>query len=58
MSHRLQKFRAPQVLQLARSFLSNPDAMVAEPPELENELKGMELRKEDQTGGAASSGTP
>jgi pimeloyl-ACP methyl ester carboxylesterase len=58
MSHRLQKFRAPQVLQLARSFLSNPGAMVAEPPEMENELMGMELRKEDQKGDAASSATP
>ena len=58
MSHRLQKFRAPQVLQLARSFLSNPGAMVAEPPEMENELRGMELRKEDQKGDAASSVTP
>ena len=48
MSHRLQKFRAPQVLQLSRSFLSNPTAMVAEPPELENELRGMALRKEDE----------
>jgi len=54
VSHRLQKFRAPQVVQLARSFLSNPEAMVAEPPEMENELKGMELRKEDQKGEAAS----
>jgi len=51
MSHRLQKFRAPQVLQLARSFLSNPEAMVAEPPEMENELKGRELRKEDEKDG-------
>ena len=59
MSHRLQKFRAPQVLQLARSFLSNPDAMVAEPPEMENELKGMELRKkEERNGDAAPSATP
>ena len=48
MSHRLQNFRAPQVMQLARSFLSNPEAMVSEPPELENELKGMELRKKDE----------
>jgi len=54
MSHRLQKFRAPQVLQLARRFLSNPGSMIAEPPELENELKGMELRKEAQKDGAAS----
>ncbi len=48
MSHRLQKFRAPKVLQLVRLFLSRPDEMVAEPPELENELRGMELHREDE----------
>ena len=58
MSHRLQNFRAPQVLQLARSFLANPDAMVSEPPEMENELKGMELRKGDRRGESASNATP
>jgi len=47
MSHRLQKFRAPKVLQLVRLFLSRPEEMVAEPPELENELRGMELRREN-----------
>lgn len=50
MSHRLQKFSAPRVLQLVRSFLAKPEEMIAEPPELENELKGMALRKEDETG--------
>jgi len=54
MSHRLQNFRAPQVLQLARSFLTNPEAMVSEPPEMENELRGMELKKGDR--GAEASG--
>jgi len=58
MSHRLQKFRAPQILQLTRLFLSNPGSMIAEPPEMENELKGMELRKEEQKGGASSTSTP
>ncbi len=48
MSHRLQKFRAPQVLQLARLFLSKPEAMLAEPPEMENQLRGKALRKEDE----------
>ncbi len=48
MSHRLEKFRAPQVLQLVRYFLSKPEALVAEPPETENALKGMALRKEDE----------
>jgi pimeloyl-ACP methyl ester carboxylesterase len=46
MSHRLQKFRAPKVLQLVRLFLSKPYEMIAEPPALEEELKGMELRRE------------
>ncbi len=58
MSHRLQMFRAPQILQLARSFLSNPKGMIAEPPEMENELKGMELRKEEQKSGSAPTSTP
>jgi predicted esterase len=59
MSHRLQKFRAPQVMQLVRLFLSNPDSMVTEPPELENELKGLALRREDdKPKDAAPSGTP
>ena len=52
MSHRLQRFRAPQLMQLTRLFLSKPEAMVAEPPEMENELRGMALRKEDEKDGA------
>lgn len=52
MSHRLQKFRAPQVLQLARLFLSKPEAMISEPPQMENELRGKALRKEDEKDGA------
>ncbi|MDE1853753.1 MAG: alpha/beta hydrolase [Thaumarchaeota archaeon] len=48
MSHRLQQFRAPQVLQLARLFLSKPEEMLAEPPEMENELRGMALRKKEE----------
>lgn len=51
MSHRLQRFRAPQVMQLARLFLNKPEEMIAEPPGMENELKGMELRKEDEKDG-------
>lgn len=54
MSHRLQRFRGPQVLQLTRAFLSNPEAMIAEPPELENELRGMATRKEDGEGAGPS----
>jgi pimeloyl-ACP methyl ester carboxylesterase len=57
MSHRLQRFRGPQVLQLTRLFLSNPESMIAEPPEMENELRGMALRKEEKEG-SGPSGTP
>jgi len=52
MSHRLQRFRAPQLMQLAKLFLSRPEAMIAHPPEMENELRGMALRKEDEKDGA------
>lgn len=50
MSHKLQKFRAPQVLQLVRLFLSNPAAMIAEPPQMEDELRGMAMRKQPEEG--------
>ena len=46
ISHKLQKFRAPQVLQLVKLFLSNPEAMIAEPPQLEDELRGLATKKE------------
>lgn len=52
MSHKLQRFRAPQVMQLVRLFLSDPQAMIAEPPELEEELKGMAMRKQEQEKGS------
>lgn len=55
MSHRLQKFRAPQVLQLAKRFLADPNSMISEPPEMENELRGLALRKEEEKGGASTS---
>ena len=51
MSHRLQNFRAPQVLQLTRTFLGNPESMISEPPEMENELRGKALSKEDEKDG-------
>ena len=58
MSHRLQKFRAPPVIQLARRFLSDPESMISEPPEMENELRGLALRKQDEESGAAPTSTP
>jgi pimeloyl-ACP methyl ester carboxylesterase len=58
MSHRLQAFRGPQVLQLSKLFLSNPQAMLAEPPEMENELRGMALRKKEEGKKGQPSETP
>jgi pimeloyl-ACP methyl ester carboxylesterase len=45
MSHRLERFRAPQVLQLLRLFLARPEEMISEPPESEDELRGMATRR-------------
>ncbi|MDV3244204.1 MAG: alpha/beta hydrolase [Nitrososphaerales archaeon] len=47
ISHKLQSYRTPQIMQLVRLFLSKPNAMIAEPPEMENELRGMALRKQE-----------
>jgi len=55
MSHRLERFRAPQVLQLIRHFLSKPEEMVSEPPETEEELRGMAMRKKPDEGAEATS---
>jgi hypothetical protein len=44
MSHKLERFRAPQVLQLLRLFLSKPEQMISEPPEMEEELRGMAMK--------------
>jgi pimeloyl-ACP methyl ester carboxylesterase len=52
ISHKLQRFRAPQVMQLVRLFLSNPEAMIAEPPEMENELRGAALRRQEPEEGS------
>jgi len=48
VSHRLQEFKPGQVAQIVRRFLTDPTSMLAEPPEMENELRGMALRKPDK----------
>ncbi len=48
MAHRLQRFRSMEASGLIRNFLSEPDGLILEPPEIENELKGMALRKGEQ----------
>jgi len=55
MSHKLERFRAPQVLQLMRLFLSRPEEMISEPPDMEEELRGMAMRKKPDDGAGATS---
>ncbi len=47
-AHKLERFRAPQVLQLVRLFLSKPEGMVSDPLETENGLRGLALRKDTE----------
>ncbi len=51
MAHWLQRFRSKEALGLIRNFLSDPERLILEPPEMENELKGMALRKEQGKNG-------
>jgi pimeloyl-ACP methyl ester carboxylesterase len=51
ISHKLERFRAGEVLNLIRTFLTNPEAMISEPPEMERELRGVALRGEEKDSG-------
>lgn len=44
VSHKLERFKAPQVLQLVRLFLSRPEGMVSKPLETENALRGLSMK--------------
>src|SRR5712691_9121129 len=45
ISHKLQKFRSKEILGLIMRFIDDPEGVIMEPPEMENELKGMALKK-------------
>ncbi len=45
-AHRLLEARSDELLRLFRKFLASPSEATAEPPELENELRGMALKQE------------
>lgn len=45
-AHRLLWSRRDELLKLFRAFLASPSASTAEPPELENELRGMAMKPE------------
>ncbi len=48
VAHRLLVSRRDEVLKLFRAFLASPSAATAEPPELEKELRGMAMKKDDE----------
>jgi dienelactone hydrolase len=48
IAHRLLASRKDDLLRLFRWFLASPSTLIAEPPELENELKGMALKPDTE----------
>jgi len=48
IAHRLLVSRREELLKLFRSFLASPSSSTAEPPELENELKGMAMKQDTE----------
>jgi pimeloyl-ACP methyl ester carboxylesterase len=48
IAHKLQRYRTDVIVASIRDFLSNPQAKVAEPPELEPELRGLAMKEEKE----------
>ena len=46
VAHRLLSSRRDELLSLFRAFLASPSGAVAEPPELEKELRGMAMKRD------------
>jgi pimeloyl-ACP methyl ester carboxylesterase len=44
VAHKLERYRSEEIISLIRGFLSSPSGKVAEPPELEPELKGLAMK--------------
>ncbi len=49
IAHRLLFSRSEELLRLFRTFLASPSGAVAEPPELEKELRGMALKQNPES---------
>ncbi|TLX99225.1 MAG: alpha/beta hydrolase [Thaumarchaeota archaeon] len=47
ISHKLERFRSEEILGLIMRFIRDPEGVIMEPPEMENELRGMALKKKD-----------
>jgi len=50
IAHRLSRFRSKEIIGLIQRFVKEPEKMIKEPPEMEDELRGMALRKKDDDG--------
>jgi len=52
VAHKLERYRSTEVIGLLKRFMSDPERTILEPPEMENELRGLALkREEDEKGG-------
>jgi pimeloyl-ACP methyl ester carboxylesterase len=47
IAHKLQRFRTKETLELITRFLADPDLAVLQQPEMENDLRGMALHKDE-----------
>jgi pimeloyl-ACP methyl ester carboxylesterase len=50
ISHKLERFRTEESIQLIARFTEDPKAMILEPPEMENDLRGMALKRSEGHG--------
>jgi pimeloyl-ACP methyl ester carboxylesterase len=48
IAHKLERYRQDVVLSMIRDFLSAPSEKIAEPPELEPELRGMAMKEDTE----------
>ncbi len=48
ISHKLERFRVEATLRLINNFVSDPEAVILEPPEMENDLRGMALKRTEE----------
>lgn len=49
IAHKLERYRKDIILSMIRDFLSDPQGKIAEPPELEPELKGMAMKEDKES---------
>jgi pimeloyl-ACP methyl ester carboxylesterase len=48
IAHKLERYKKDVVMALILDFLASPSGKIAKPPDLENELKGLATREEDE----------